>query len=159
MVRRFWPKIVRNKPRSVQVLGVRDQWTFLALRTRAARPRIKDMIRDATTAGLAAAQPLLSRLDALVGTATAAFLDTLDDCERAKRHLDFQKAAPVADEAWEQIVHGHNGWSIACPTVADVERTDPGPQEDKDGEKNHRCLRSKTTAERTAAASTTVWAV
>ena len=156
MVRRFWPKIVRNKPRSVQVLGVRDQWTFLAQRTRAARPRIKDMIRDATTAGLAAAQPLLSRLDALVGTA---FLDTLDDCERAKRHLDLQKAAPVADEAREQIVHGHNGWSIACPTVADVERTDPGPQEDKDGEKNHRCLRSKTTAERTAVASTTVWAV
>ena len=47
----------------------------------AARPRIRDMVRDATIAGLTAARPPLARWDDLVETDSAAFLDTLNDSE------------------------------------------------------------------------------
>ena len=52
----------------------------------AAGPKASDMIRDVTSAGLVAAQPLLTRLDALVENAAANFLDTPDDNERATAH-------------------------------------------------------------------------
>ena len=87
----------------------------------AARPRIRDMIRDATNAELVVAPPLLLRL---VENATAAFLKPFDDSERTTAHLNLQEAAQAADEAWEQIVNEHNGPSIAGPTIADVERVD-----------------------------------
>ena len=53
----------------------------------AAGLRIKDLILDATPAGLVAAQPLLVRMDDLVETAAATLLDTLDHSERATAHL------------------------------------------------------------------------
>ena len=67
----------------------------------AARPWIKDIIRDATTAGLAASQALLTRLKDLVETASAAFLNAFEHSERATAHLYLKKAAKAADEAWE----------------------------------------------------------
>ena len=62
-------------------------------------------------------------MDDLVATATAGFLDTLHDNERATAHVYLQKAAQAADEAWEQMV-----------PVAEVERTDPAPQENEDAQ-------------------------
>ena len=44
----------------------------------AARPRVQDVIRGATIAGLVTAQPHLTPLDDLVDTASVAFLSTLD---------------------------------------------------------------------------------
>ena len=65
----------------------------------AAKPRILDMIRDATTAGILPEQPLLARLSALMESATAAFFDALDDdAERPTARLYLQKAAQAADE-------------------------------------------------------------
>ena len=83
----------------------KDQWMLLAQNTSARWLRqdlgIKDIIRDATTAGLAASQALLTRLKDLVETASAAFLNAFEHSERATAHLYLQKAAKAADEAWE----------------------------------------------------------
>ena len=84
------------------------------------------MIRDATNEGLVGA------LGALVEDASAAFLESLDDSERATAHLYLLKAARAADEAWEQIVQEQRGPAVVGPTVADVERADPTPQEGED---------------------------
>ena len=53
---------------------------------------------------------------------------------RRPRHIATFKKAQAADEAWAQAAHGHGGLTIAGPTVADVERTDPIPRADEDGE-------------------------
>ena len=74
----------------------------------ATRPRIKYIIRVATTAGLVVPQPLLTRLDVLVENAATAFLDTLDHSERTTAHLYLLNAAQVAGGAREHIVHGHD---------------------------------------------------
>ena len=70
------------------------------------RPRIRDMIRDATIAELMAAQPLLSRLDDLGETASAAFLDTLDDHGRSTEHLLPAKSSPGSGRSMAQ----HSTW-------------------------------------------------
>ena len=88
------------------------------------RPRIKDMIWDATTLRLVAAQSILTRLDDLVEIAS----------EGHSARVLAKKAAQVANTAWKEIQHGHNGSSIAAPTVAEMEQTDPTRQEDEDAE-------------------------
>ena len=75
------------------------------------------MIRDATTGGLLSEQPFVARFE----TVSA---DFLDDSERRTAHLYLQKAVQTADDAWQQIVQGHNGPAIANPTTAEVEQTD-----------------------------------
>ena len=69
----------------------------------AARPRIRDMIRDATIAELLPEQPLVAGLDNLIEAASTAFLDALDG-RSLRRIFTCKKAAEVADEAWLQFV-------------------------------------------------------
>ena len=98
-----------------------------------ARPRIRDMIRDATMARLLSEQPLVARLDDLVDDASADFLDTLDDSETPTAHVYLKNAAQAAEEAWKQIVHGLSGSSIANATIAPTEQSDPPSQPEDDG--------------------------
>ena len=115
-------KIVRRKPRSVQAsrgLGVKRQLMLLAQRKGpsliAVRPRIRDMIRDAPIAGLLSEQPLVARLDDLVETGSAAFLDALDNSEKLPAHLLVQKTTLAAEEAWQHMIQGHKGPPIVVP--------------------------------------------
>ena len=78
-------EILRNKPRSVQVLSVRDQWTFLALRTRTARPRIKDMIRDGLRIRTGS-DGLLRRLY-LGGAGCHGLVGRVNDCDKGRERL------------------------------------------------------------------------
>ena len=73
----------------------------------AAKPWIQAVIHDAFTAGLLL-QPLLEiRLDAVIATATSAYLSALDDEGRATAKLYVQKAAQAAEEAWQQTIEEH----------------------------------------------------
>ena len=101
----------------------------------AARPRIRDVIRDATIAGLIAVQSLLARLDDLVETASAPFLDTLNDSGKRTAHSYLQQAVQAADEAWQDMVHDKN-WPTQSLVrkIAGMEPINPSPQGDKDGE-------------------------
>ena len=97
-------------------------------------PEWKDMIRNATNTRLVAAPLLLIRLDALVEDAAAAFLETLDDSERATALLYLPKADRAANGAFEQVAQEHHGPAVVGPTVADVQCADPTLQKDADGE-------------------------
>ena len=59
----------------------------------AAKSRILVMIHGAATTGLLPEQPLLARLNTVIETATATFLDALDDWEKPTVGLYLQKAA------------------------------------------------------------------
>ena len=77
------------------------------------------------TDGLLPEQPLLARLSALIESATAAFLDALDDSEK-----------PICTgqpESWQQTVQGHNGPTVINPTVSDIELSGGASQDDDDG--------------------------
>ena len=88
-------RTVPNKPISYFVAEERDVARPAHLGALiAAKPRILDMIRGATTAGLLPEQPLLARLSAPIESATAAFLDVVDDAERYTSRLYLQKASP-----------------------------------------------------------------
>ena len=83
---------VRSKPRSVQAsqgIGCRrsvDVARGTLGRGNCSRtPDQRRMIRDATNAGLVAAPPLLTRLDALVEKCAATFMETLDAGQQMKR--------------------------------------------------------------------------
>ena len=74
-------RVLRSKPRSArtsQELGARGQLTFLVPRPShlgaliAAGPRVRDMIRDATIAGLTPAQPFVASRDNLIEAASTA---------------------------------------------------------------------------------------
>ena len=75
----------------------------------AAKPRILEMIQDAATAGLLPKQPTVTRLDAVIEAATAAYLAALDGVENVTALPYIRKAAQAADEAWQQTVQRHNG--------------------------------------------------
>ena len=60
----------------------------------AAKQRILDMIRGATSAGVLPAQPLLVLL-----VATAAFVDALDNSEKPMARLYQQEAAQAANDS------------------------------------------------------------
>ena len=105
-------RIVRSKPRSArgsQVLGARVQSVLLE-------------------------QTFLARLDNLIEGASTVFLDALDGNEKPTAQLYMQKAAQAADEAWQQIAQGHDGPTIAKPTVAEVEQSDTTSQHEDDGD-------------------------
>ena len=111
---------VHSKPRSVQanlVLG-KDQWTLLAQRTRALRLQ-QDIIRDAITAGLAACA-LLTSLSQTLWQPSCTLWMTVIGPQHTSRP---SKSSPCNGRSMELFVHGHNGPSIAGPTVADVEHT------------------------------------
>ena len=80
------------------------------------------MIRAAAAAGLLPEQPLLTRLDAKVEAASAAFLDAIDDSENPTARQHLHKAAQAADEAWQQAVEGHKGPTITNPTIPELEQ-------------------------------------
>ena len=84
----------------------------------AARPRIRDMIRDAQ--------------DVLVQAASAASLDTLDDSEKLTAHHCLQKAAQEAEPPWQQIIHGHSGSSTAKPRLQKWNKVTSQPEDDGD---------------------------
>ena len=114
-------RIVRSQPRCKASWGldVKDSWTDRPAHPGAviaARPRTRDMMRDASNAGLVAAQLLFARLPGS-GRATA--------------HLYPQNATQAADEAWGQTVQGHPSPSVAGPAITDAERADPTPQQDE----------------------------
>ena len=98
----------------------------------AAKPRILDMIRGATTAGLLPEQPLLASMSAELKSATATFLDVFDDAERPTAWLYLQKAAQAADESWQQTVQGYIGPTVTNPTVPEIEQGGSPSQDDDD---------------------------
>ena len=100
----------------------------------AAKPRILDMNRGAATVCLLPEQPLPARLDTLVGTASTALLDALDDSENPTARLYLQKAAQAAAESWQQTVQGYNGPTITSTTIPEIEQIGPTSQHDDDSE-------------------------
>ena len=107
----------------------------LAIVDTAARPRIRNMIRDATIAGLLPEQLFVVCLGDIVEVASAAFSGTLIDSEKPTAHLYLPNAAQAAEGAWQQETQGHNGPWIANPTIAQVEQSDPTSQHEDDGDK------------------------
>ena len=93
----------------------------------AATPRIQAMIQDAVTAGVLL---LEARLDAVIATATSTYLEALDDEDRITAKLYVQKAAPAADETWQQTVDGHTGPVVTNPTVSELEHPSSASQDD-----------------------------
>ena len=77
-------------------------------------------------------QPLETRLAAVVETATATFLESLDGEDRATAKLHLQKAAQAVDEAWQQTVDGHSGPAVTNPTVQEFEHPSSASQDDDD---------------------------
>ena len=68
------------------------------------------MIQVAVTAGLLLQHTLETRLDAAIATTTSTFFDALDDDDRATAKLHVQRAAQVAEEAWQQTI-GRASWA------------------------------------------------
>ena len=71
-------------------IGLQGQLMLLAKPPRAmiaARPKIRDMIRDATIAGLLSKQPFVAHLDDSVETASPAFLEIFDGSEKFSTQL------------------------------------------------------------------------
>ena len=89
----------------------------------AAKPRIQAMIQDAAAAGLLSKQPLETRLDAVVETATSDNLDALDSEDQAMAKLYVQKAAQTANEAWQQAIDGNNGPNVMNPAVSELKHS------------------------------------
>ena len=71
---------------------------------------VRDKIRDAQ--------------DVVVEAASAASLGTLDNSEKLAAHHFLQKAAQVAEEPWQQIIHGHSGPSTAKSSMSQLEVED-----------------------------------
>ena len=67
----------------------------------AGAPWMREMIRDASNAGLLVAQTLFARLDMLVDNATAAFLENVDGTEWA------QQASTCRRQPGPQMKHGN----------------------------------------------------
>ena len=88
----------------------------------AAKPRMLDMIRDATAGGLLPEQPLPARLSTLIEFVDTAFLDAFDDSERPTARVYLQKAAQAADESWQQPVQGYNSPTVTNTTVPEFEQ-------------------------------------
>ena len=102
----------------------------------AARPRIRDTIRDATIAGLLPEQPFWARLDDLVETASAAFLDTLDDSASA---LTCKQEPQAAEEG----AAANQTRQPQIPTIAETEPRDPTSQHQDDGDGITQCPSSE----------------
>ena len=90
------------------------------------------MIQGAVTAGLLPEQPLLARLDTEIETATAAFLNALDNSEKPTARLHLQNAAQAADDSWPQAIQNHSGPTITNPTVPEIEKSGLASQHDDD---------------------------
>ena len=90
--------------------------------------------RQTANSGLLPNQPVEMRMDARIEAATAAYLQALDDSEKATAWLYLQKAAQAADESWQQTVHGHNGPTVTNPTVSEIEQSGSASQDDDDSE-------------------------
>ena len=93
----------------------------------AGKPRIQGLIRDA---GHLPEQILETRLSEVIETATSTDLSTLDSDEQATVKLYVQKAAQVADEAWQQTIAGLQGPGVANPTIAPLEHPSSASQEE-----------------------------
>ena len=91
----------------------------------AAKPRFQAMMQNALTAGL-----LPKTHPAVTETATSTHPGALDDEDRATAKLYVQKAVQAADEAWQQIVGGLQGPSVANLAVADLEHHSSAIQEE-----------------------------
>ena len=89
------------------------------------------MIQDVVTAGFLLQQPLETRLDAVIATATSTYLEALDDKDRATAKLYVQKAAQAIEEAWQQTIDGHHGPSVTNPTVSDLEHPSSASQDEE----------------------------
>ena len=74
------------------------------------------MIHDAVF-GVLPKHPLETRLDAVIETAISTYLSALYG-DQAVAKLYVQMAALAAVEAWQQIVGGLQGPSVANPTIA-----------------------------------------
>ena len=87
----------------------------------AARQGTPAAIHDTSAAGSPHAEPLLERLDTLVGAETATFTETLDGSERATAALCLTQAATVAHQALEKDVRGPRDPSAAGSLLVNVE--------------------------------------
>ena len=87
------------------------------------------MIRDAATAGLLPKQLLVTRLDAVIATAIAAYLEALDGTDKATASLNLLKVAQAASESWQQTVQGHNVSTITNPTISEIEQGSSASQD------------------------------
>ena len=88
------------------------------------------MIQDAVLAGFLLQQPLETRINAVIATATSTYLDALDDQDRATAKSKIQKVDQAAEEARQQTIGGLQGPTVTNPTVADLEHPSSASQDE-----------------------------
>ena len=104
-------------------------------------------------------QPLLARLDILIESATAAFLDDLDDSEKPTAKLYIQKPAQAADESWQRTAQGQNGPTVMPPTISEVEQSGSASEDEDDDSELTFTSPRKNPSQRTTAPSAALPAV
>ena len=83
----------------------------------AVRPRIRAMIQSCAAAGLLDAVNLERRLDSMIASSKAAYLQSLDEVEAIRAEEFFGRADTAAQESWDHLVNGATGNAPALPLI------------------------------------------
>ena len=84
----------------------------------AACPRVKEMIKSCTVAGLLPVSQLENQLDEQIAAAEVSYLGVLDEIEKVKAEDFIRRAKAAAEAAWEQMRTAAPGPTPNAPRIA-----------------------------------------